>query len=344
MTAGRDSSGSAPPGRTHAHKGRAQEPAPGLNRGGREVGAGVPAANDPRHQNGEVVLFRPEEARAREDQIEAAVALAKKLKDWEALTVAVAAMIEHQTKVVSWWSEKVTGNRYNINPPENADRGFLSVDQAEHLTGLAQQKISKWRQRLADIDAYQEFLRGPSYRTAMGESLGTVRGTQGTGEFERYTPACYLDAARAVLGTIDLDPASSEVAQRTVKARKFFTVEDDGLQQQWHGRIWLNPPYHRELAPLFIEKLLLELDCGNVAAAIMLTNNSTDTEWFRAAADACSAICFTDGRIKFQTRLGEPLLPTQGQAFFYFGDMLSTFYSFFRDIGIIMTVCRMGGQ
>lgn len=49
-------------------------------------------------------------------------------------------------------------------------------------------------------------------------SDGTVRGTEGTGEFERYTPAKYVEAARKVLGEIDLDPATSEEAQQTVAA------------------------------------------------------------------------------------------------------------------------------
>jgi len=51
-----------------------------------------------------------------------------------------------------------------------------------------------------------------------------VRGTQGTGENEWYTPAEIIDGVRAVMGIIDLDPASSEHAQRTVQARQFFML------------------------------------------------------------------------------------------------------------------------
>src|SRR5262245_13067731 len=39
---------------------------------------------------------------------------------------------------------------------------------------------------------------------------------------EWYTPPQYIAAARAVLGAIDLDPASSEIAQTTVQAGAFF--------------------------------------------------------------------------------------------------------------------------
>src|SRR5262249_56141272 len=73
----------------------------------------------------------------------------------------------------------------------------------------------------------------------------SVRGTHNTGYYEWYTPARYIELAREVLGEIDLDPASSAKAQEIVKAQRYFTLEQDGLIRPWHGRVWLNPPYHQ---------------------------------------------------------------------------------------------------
>lgn len=158
-----------------------------------------------------------------------------------------------------------------------------------------------------------------------------------TGEVEWYTPPEYLDLARQVLfGVIDLDPASSTQAQKTVKAEKYYTIEEDGLLQDWNGRIWLNPPYKQPAIFDFCKKMVDEVQNGNVTSAIMLTHNYSDTEWFHLAASACSAICFTRGRIKFVSADGEVAAPTQGQAFFYFGKNQKDFCRVFSEVGLVV--------
>lgn len=59
---------------------------------------------------------------------------------------------------------------------------------------------------------------------------------------EHYTPGEFVEAARHVLGAIDLDPASCARANATVRAARFYSAKDDGLAQPWHGRVILNPP------------------------------------------------------------------------------------------------------
>jgi hypothetical protein len=75
---------------------------------------------------------------------------------------------------------------------------------------------------------------------------------------EWYTPAPYVEAAREVLGGIELDPASCAEAQETVKAARYYTLnydrtgesseqgafQADGLLRPWVARsVFLNPPY-----------------------------------------------------------------------------------------------------
>ena len=140
---------------------------------------------------------------------------------------------------------------------------------------------------------------------------------------------------RACLGAIDVDPASSACAQETVRASRFFTRDNDGLCRDWHGRIWLNPPYSQPDITRFVDKLLAEIDAGRVCQAILLTHNYTDTGWFHAAAGKSAAICFTRGRIRFVSATGGIAAPTQGQAFFYFGAEVDRFRDTFGGFGFI---------
>lgn len=73
-----------------------------------------------------------------------------------------------------------------------------------------------------------------------------VRHSSENSEF--MTPQWLTDFARHVMGGIDLDPASSERANRTVRAERIYTKEDNGLFQNWWNldgspsRVFENPP------------------------------------------------------------------------------------------------------
>jgi ParB family chromosome partitioning protein len=153
---------------------------------------------------------------------------------------------------------------------------------------------------------------------------------------EWYTPPQYIALARAVLGDIDCDPASTEQANKTIKALEYFDKQRNGLIQFWKGRVWLNPPYSRPLINKFICKLLMEWDAGRITECIALTHNYTDTGWFQDAASVADAICFTQGRIKFHEPSGRPASPTQGQAFFYFGPKIEMFKDIFGRVGLVV--------
>lgn len=151
------------------------------------------------------------------------------------------------------------------------------------------------------------------------------------GTVEYFTPKEIVDAARRVFGgTIDLDPASCALANETVKAEKFFSIDDDGLSQMWHGNIWLNPPYTNGVIQKFVSKLLT----SDFTAAIVLVDAATDTKWFRNLADACDGIVFTAGRVNCLPH-GEKNSsnPTRGSAIFYIGDDADKFFTEFEQFG-----------
>jgi DNA polymerase-1 len=187
--------------------------------------------------------------------------------------------------------------------------------------------------RLALLRRHKDALAALLARPAPAPHKKFVRVSANSGNVEWYTPPEILEAARAVLGGIDLDPASCEIAQRTVKAARYYTVADDGLAQDWHGRVWLNTPYAAGLVGRFVEKLLAHVEAGDVTAAILLTNNATDTRWFQAASRAAAAACFPSGRIRFAGPEGPRRTPLQGQAILYFGPTPRAFVARFGGFG-----------
>lgn len=159
--------------------------------------------------------------------------------------------------------------------------------------------------------------------------------TSFSSENEWYTPLVYIEAARQVMGKIALDPATSEFGQKRIKATSYYTKEDDGLKQSWHGRIWLNPPYSQPLIAQFIKKTVDEYTAGNITEGIILTHNYTDTEWFHQLEAIAALLCFTKGRIKYEKEDGTIAAPTQGACFFYLGANGSKFKSIFKQFGFI---------
>ena len=162
-----------------------------------------------------------------------------------------------------------------------------------------------------------------------------ISDTPGYDGDEWYTPAEYIEAARQVMGGIDLDPASCDSAQEIVKAGEFYTKEDSGLARMWHGRVWLNPPYSMPLIKEFVFTAIDEFESGRVSEAIVLTNNSSDTAWFHALL-AMYPACFTRGRVQFWRPDQDSFATRQGQVFFYLGDKPELFAEVFGQFGLVV--------
>lgn len=163
-------------------------------------------------------------------------------------------------------------------------------------------------------------------------SNGGAHVGKNSGENNWFTPVEITDAARRVMGAIDLDPASTDVANEGVAAEQIFTEDDDGLQQEWAGAVWMNPPYAQPLIALFCDKLVREYSEGRVREACVLVNNATEAAWFQTLARVSSGFCFPSGRVRFwhPDRLSAPL---QGQAIVYLGGSLDRFRAEFGAFG-----------
>jgi len=62
-------------------------------------------------------------------------------------------------------------------------------------------------------------------------------------DLELITNKDLVAAAHELMGGIDLDPASSKVANEYVQADNFYTPQDDGInRQQWFGKVYVFPP------------------------------------------------------------------------------------------------------
>ena len=258
---------------------------------------------------------------------EAAEKYYARAKDRTRLQEAIEAKLGEQRRFVLWWDQQ------NLNSLGNT----TVADRRQYPD---RSTIHRWRKRLKDSKKFDATLLAALERCVkVGEARqghSDYAKLTNSGDYEWYTPPEYIHAARDVLGAIDLDPASSDRAQQAVRAARYFTKNDDGLKGAWHGRVWLNPPFAQPLISEFVAKIVAEHNAGRIDAAIMLTNNSTDTGWFHEALAASDAICFTRGRIKFYKDEGEKAAPLQGQAFFYFGDDVVGFVERFSGIGAVV--------
>lgn len=120
---------------------------------------------------------------------------------------------------------------------------------------------------------------------------------------EWYTRPPYIQAAREVMGGIELDPASCAMANEIVKAERYYDKEQNGLLQAWCAKsLWLNPPYakidgYQSGIRRWIEKALDSYRSGQVEQAILLVTTEVNAQWFLPLWNY--PICFADHRVKF---------------------------------------------
>jgi hypothetical protein len=157
---------------------------------------------------------------------------------------------------------------------------------------------------------------------------------QTSGKVEYYTPQEIIEAARIVLGQIDLDPASSDQANLRVRANKYYTAADDGLSREWNGRVWMNHPFGRGLNEKWITKLEREYAAGRCVEACCICFAATSEKWYRPLLLRPQA--YLHGRTGYLLPTGEKLRGcTKGSVVTYYGQNVERFSAAF---GVLATV------
>ncbi len=206
---------------------------------------------------------------------------------------------------------------------EAVERGDLSVSFAAQVAELPE----KDQQDIAILPKQE----------AIEEYKRRAHVAHNSGNNEWYTPPQFIAAARDAMGGIDVDPASSLIANQTVGAKEYFTAEDDGLTREWRGNVWMNPPYAQPLINQFAEAVSDRFDTKQIKRACVLVNNATETGWFQRMLASASAVCFLRTRVKFLDPEGNPSgAPLQGQTVIYMGDNPYRFARSFRDLGCVL--------
>ena len=163
---------------------------------------------------------------------------------------------------------------------------------------------------------------------------------------EWYTPPWVTERARAVMGSIDLDPASSIAAQTIHRATAWFGPDHpdparwDGLGPLWAGNVWLNPPYGRSEdghnAYIWSRKLIDEYRAGRVSAGILLVKAALGYNWFEELWRILP-VCFLRERLSFVRPDGrDDGQSKQATALFYVGNDVAKFDDVFGPYGRII--------
>jgi hypothetical protein len=161
---------------------------------------------------------------------------------------------------------------------------------------------------------------------------------------EWYTPARYIEAARSVMGGIDLDPASCALANKTVRADRYYTAEENGLMQPWYGRVWMNPPYGlihpgrkgqtNSWQRSFVEKVQREYEIGHLDQAVVMLAGTTVFRTFFAPLWRYP-VCLNNVQTHFMREDGSTSQLGFGSLLVYLGPDEARFLKVFSQFGSI---------
>lgn len=180
---------------------------------------------------------------------------------------------------------------------------------------------------------------------------------QSSSEVEYYTDPRILEAARRVMGFISLDPASSESANKHVKADAWFGPEDRSLERGWNGPLWMNHPFGRPEPACepgcskshvhhsieyfgnaaWINRLVQSFTDQTVNEACCITYACTSEKWFQPLMPYPQ--CFLSPRTNYYLPDGTIKKGvTKGSVVTYMGSRATRFARIFRPFGYVKVV------
>jgi hypothetical protein len=161
-----------------------------------------------------------------------------------------------------------------------------------------------------------------------------------------YTPKLLLDGVRDLFGgPIELDPCSDATAQASVKAKQYFSIDQDGLDlgNKWHGDVFVNPPYSLAtsgvgMQELFLQRAVTEYDSGNIKQCILLLKCAVGYRWFDTVMGLphCllkERVAFVDGHADPNGACGH--VASFGSVLCYIGPNVDRFVQVFQCMGHI---------
>jgi len=153
-----------------------------------------------------------------------------------------------------------------------------------------------------------------------------------------YTDRRIIEAARSLMGAIDLDPASHPVANGLVGAREIYTIRDDGLSHTWTGRVWVNPPFGQW--ELWAPKIVHEWSSGRVETmCVLAATRSITAQCFSPLLAACTSAVILHGRIPFWGPKTNGS-PDDGHVVLYFGESPDEFAGAFSPLGNVFKLAE----
>ena len=113
-------------------------------------------------------------------------------------------------------------------------------------------------------------------------ALQALTSTTGTRHDCWNTPIEFVGDVVKFFGTIDLDPCCNDRDNPNVPALNYYTENDNGLAQDWHGKVFMNHPYSNSKE--WVPYAALQYESGNAEELVLLIKLDVSTKWWKSVS------------------------------------------------------------